>query len=250
MTYLQFHFVFILPLIAVFIWLYRQNAASAAIQPAIKWLGAIAAIALVYTTIWDNYLVYRGVWYYGPDRVIGTIGYVPIEEYLFFLFQPILTGLFFYLLILNRKKTAVAGPSNVPRIAGALIYLLLTAVGVLLFRDDSGLYMALILVWACPVLAGQWAYAGNWIWAERRLWLWSTIIPTLYLWVADRVALALGIWFIAEEYTTGWHLFGLPIEEATFFLVTNLLVTQGLFLFLHIGDPDKKEIRVRDALRV
>lgn len=250
MTYLQFHVVFILPFIAVFIWLYRKKAASAEVKPAIKWLGAIAAIALIYTTLWDNYLVYRGVWYYGPDRVMGTIGYVPIEEYLFFLFQPILTGLFFYLLVLNRKETAVAGPSNKPRIAGALIYLLLTAVGVFLFNEDSGLYMALILVWACPVLAGQWAYAGNWIWVERRLWLWSTIIPTLYLWIADRVALALGIWFIAEEYTIGWHLFGLPIEEATFFLVTNLLVTQGLFLFLHIGDPDKKEQVVAAASQV
>lgn len=245
MTYLQFHFVFILPAILLLAWFYRQAVAVAIKTYPVKWMFAIAGIALVYTTAWDNYLVYRGVWGYGPERVIATIGYVPIEEYMFFLLQPLLTGLFFYILVLRRSDVAgnlaTAGPSNVPRVVGALIYLLLAIAGIFHFAHDSGLYMGLILVWALPVLAGQWAYAGNWIWAERRLWFWSTIIPTLYLWVADRVALGLGIWYIAEEYTTGYHLFGLPIEEATFFLVTNLLVTQGLFLFLHIGDPAAKK---------
>ncbi len=239
MTYLQFHFVFILPVIALLIWQHRKLANLSQDKIPIKWLFAIAAIALVYTTAWDNYLVYRGVWYYGLDRVIGTIGYVPIEEYLFFLLQPILTGLFLYVLLLNRTSHHTAGPTNKPRWTGVAVYALLTIAGVMHFKQDAGLYMGLILVWACPVLAAQWGYAGNWIWAERRLWLISTMIPTVYLWVADRVAIGLGIWHIAEEYTTGWHLFGLPIEEAVFFLVTNLLVIQGLFLFLHIGDPKR-----------
>ena len=244
MTYLQFHFVFILPVIAVLIWLYRRNTASEGKQIPIKWLFAIAAIALVYTTAWDNYLVYRGVWYYGLDRVIGTIGYVPIEEYMFFLLQPFLSGLFFYLLLAKRKEISVAGDSNTPRWVGTLVYVLLTVIGVLHFSQDAGLYMGLILVWACPVLAAQWGYAGNWIWAERRLWFTATMIPTVYLWIADRVAIGLEIWTIADQYTTGWHLFGLPIEEATFFLVTNLLVIQGLFLFLHVGDPEGSKFKV------
>ncbi len=241
MTYLQFHFVFILPVIAALIWLFKRRLGTASFTPYMKWLGVISGIALVYTTLWDNYLVFKGIWYYGADRVIGTIGYVPVEEYLFFLFQPILTGLTLYVLLLKHKPLKVADASNKPRWIGVSVYVLLIIAGVLHFRQEAGLYMALILVWACPVLAGQWAYAGNWIWAERRLWFLSTLLPTVYLWIADRIALALGIWFIAEEYTTGWLLFGLPIEEATFFLVTNLLVVQGLFLFLHIGDPEARE---------
>ncbi len=244
MTYLQFHFVFILPVIALLIWLYRSNTAKTGKQIPIKWLFAIAAIALVYTTAWDNYLVYRGVWYYGLERVIGTIGYVPIEEYMFFLLQPFLSGLFFYLLLTRREKTFVAGESNTPRWVGTLVYVLLIVIGVFHFRQDSGLYMGLILVWACPVLAAQWGYAGNWIWAERKLWFTATMVPTLYLWVADWVAIRLEIWTIADQYTTGWHLFGLPIEEATFFLVTNLLVIQGLFMFLHVGDPGGSKFKV------
>jgi lycopene beta-cyclase len=53
-----------------------------------------AVIAFVYTTPWDNYLVYREVWGYPPGRVLGTIGYVPVEEYAFFVIQTLATGLF------------------------------------------------------------------------------------------------------------------------------------------------------------
>ena len=61
------------------------------------WLRAAlftAIIAVIYTTPWDNYLVATGVWYYDPARVWNIIlGWVPLEEYLFFILQTILTGL-------------------------------------------------------------------------------------------------------------------------------------------------------------
>ena len=44
-----------------------------------------------------------------------------------------------------------------------------------------------------------------------------------------------GIWWISEKYTTG-HMLPLlttvPIEEATFFVVTNAMCVQGVHLFL------------------
>ncbi len=237
MTYLQFHFVFLLPQIAILAWLFSKKPPRGEAKPALLWLAVMAGIALLYTTLWDNYLVYKGIWYYGEDRVLGTIGYVPVEEYLFFLLQPIFSGLLFYLLLARQGEAPPGRQSGHARWIGAAVYLGLAALGVWHLQYEAGLYMGLILVWACPVLAGQWAYAGAWIWSERRLWLTATLLPTFYLWIADRIALAQGIWFIAEKTTTGWHLFGLPIEEATFFLVTNLLVVQGLFLFMHVGDP-------------
>src|SRR5688572_24913232 len=55
----------------------------------------LAAIAVIYTTPWDNYLVATGVWYYDTGLVLNkTIGYVPVEEYAFFILQSFLTGLF------------------------------------------------------------------------------------------------------------------------------------------------------------
>lgn len=234
MTYLAFHFVFILPIIAGFVayfWRYPEKWPG---RRAGYSLAAIAVIALVYTTAWDNYLVYRGVWGYGPERVLGTIGYVPIEEYLFFLFQPLLTGLWFLFLMSRSDASGNATPGV--RVVGAFFYGALALVGLwLLMGEERGLYMGLILVWAFPVLAGQWAYAGHWIWAVRKLWLYGILIPTVYLWIADRIAIGLGIWYIEERFTFGFNPAGLPIEEATFFLVTNVLVVQGLILFMHLG---------------
>jgi lycopene beta-cyclase len=63
----------------------------------LKHIAVVALIALVYTTPWDNYLVATGVWHYDPKLVLNiTIGYVPIEEYSFFVLQTFLTGAFVY----------------------------------------------------------------------------------------------------------------------------------------------------------
>jgi lycopene beta-cyclase len=238
MTYLQFHLVFILPPIVALalglrlrgLWPERRR---------LLLLPLIALIALVYTTPWDNYLVYREVWDYGADRVVGTIGYVPVEEYLFFVLQPLLTGLWLYHVLpagaSERPAHEAPGTPSSRRIAaaGALLYLALAAAGALMLRAEPTTYLGLILVWACPVLAGQWAYAGAGIWRRRRAWLLGVGVPTLYLWIADAVAIRLGIWEISERFTVGVQAWTLPVEEATFFLVTNLLVVQGLLLFLH-----------------
>jgi lycopene beta-cyclase len=58
-------------------------------------IAGLAVIAIVYTTPWDNYLVASGVWYYDTKLVLGVLlGYVPLEEYAFYILQAALTGLF------------------------------------------------------------------------------------------------------------------------------------------------------------
>ncbi|MBA2670248.1 MAG: lycopene cyclase domain-containing protein [Gemmatimonadetes bacterium] len=235
MTYLEFHLVFILPPLLLLLALrpWRRLGRGAG-----KFIPLLALIAFIYTTPWDNYLVWRGVWGYGSERVIGTIGYVPIEEYLFFLLQPLLTGLWFYL-VLGRVRSGATSPKEADgttvlvRVWGTLAYLSVAAVGALMLATTQGTYMGLILAWAAPVLAAQWAYAGHMMLQRLRAMSLGILVPTLYLWFADAVAIRLGIWDIAEQYTYGPRPLGLPIEEAVFFLVTNVLVVQGLVLFLY-----------------
>lgn len=267
MTYLSFHLVFIVPPLLLLAWSMRGRMHR--VHPrAAAYLLAIAVIALIYTTPWDNYLVWSGVWSYGTDRVMGTIGYVPVEEYLFFVLQPFLAGLWLYRVLATREtgtavsardssvraparavaaaagapapETAAApldrpspSPSSSGRWAGALLYTAAAVLGAVLLRRPEGTYLGLILVWAAPVLALQWAFAGGEIWARRRVWATAVALPTIYLWIADALAIRLGIWRISEQYTLGPAIGSLPLEEAVFFLVTNLLVVQGLLLFLH-----------------
>jgi lycopene beta-cyclase len=246
MTYLTFHAVFIVPPLLLLA-LLNRGAVQRLGRRALWTVPAVALIAVIYTTPWDNYLVYRGVWWYGADRVIGTIGYVPVEEYLFFILQPLLTGAWTYL-VLRRPHVLGALCASEPlrsgapsdavssvgdaRALGMAVYVLCVAGGALALTYERGLYLGLILVWAAPVLAAQWFFVGRALVRVPVAFVAAVMAPTVYLWIADRIAIGAGIWSIAPQYTTGLHLFGLPMEEALFFLVTNLLVVQGVLLFL------------------
>ncbi len=91
MSYSLFLAIFIgLPLITLILYARVRITRRAALGLLIMML-----LALVYTTPWDNYLVATHVWYYNPALVLNIIfGYVPLEEYTFFILQTLLTGLF------------------------------------------------------------------------------------------------------------------------------------------------------------
>lgn len=234
MSYLTFHLVFLVPPIGLMLFAHRRPQRPDADLRVDLAIPLICFVALTYTTPWDNYLVAREIWWYGPGRVVGTIGYVPIEEYLFFVLQPLLTGLFLYQ-YMGRFAHAPRSTSSIAPWIGAGIFGGLTGLGTFFLMDGrpGTLYLALILTWAPPILAGMWLYDGETLWALRPTLLVTTALPTFYLWVADAIAIRSQIWTIAPDYTIGVSALGLPIEEASFFLFTNLLVVQGVLLLLY-----------------
>ncbi len=202
-------------------------------------------IAVIYTTPWDNYLVATGVWWYDPNLVSGlTIGWVPIEEYTFFVLQTMLTG--FWVLQIRRFSLASAEAKAQPVIrlgltGGAAILWLVSTAG-LLAELQPYTYLTLILSWALiPVMiqlaVGGDALLGNW----RRL-VAGILPPTLYLWLVDALAIQSGTWTIDPQQTTGLMLAGLPVEEMLFFFMTNLLIVNGMILI------DSAVIRARVKL--
>ena len=231
MSYLQFHLLFIVPPLLLLL-LVTWRARARLPRGALLALGVHVLLALAYTTPWDNYLIARGVWGYGAERVLFTLGWVPFEEYLFFILQTLLTGL--WLLLVQRRY----GPSRALsprwarslRVVGALAWLGLAAAGVLALGTERGTYFGLIAAWAAPVLALQWAFGGDLLLARWRALLLGFALPTLYLWLADRLALGAGIWWISPKFSSGAQVVGLPLEEALFFLLTNLLVVFGMLL--------------------
>jgi phytoene synthase len=99
LSYAQFHYVFTLPALAV-LW-----AASALIGVSSNpnqvehvkrffcWSLGMCLVATVYTTPWDNALVWSGVWSYPSERPIwGLLGWVPIEEYAFFSIETLMVA--------------------------------------------------------------------------------------------------------------------------------------------------------------
>ena len=225
MTYLGFHLAFTLPVVAG-LWLVRPRDGH-------PWwpLAVLVGIAFVYTTPWDNYLVAQGVWTYPADRVLATVGHVPVEEYAFFVIQTVMAGLGFAWLRARAFERVPAPASRRVRRYGVALFGAVSLAGLALtLAGGRGLYLGLLLVWAGPILTFMWAVGGEMLWARRRLIAWAVALPTVYLCLADRAAIALDIWSLTEATRTGVELAGLPLEEALFFLITNTMVVQGLAL--------------------
>lgn len=231
LTYLEFHLAVVVPPVVVLAWSLARGVSpgTLAARPRVAAGGAalMALFAVVYTTPWDNYLVATGVWWYHEGVVLATLGHVPVGEYLFFVLQPVLTLLWLF----HLRDDATEERAVNARGVGVLVWLGLTGVGNVLVTSGEGFYLGAILVWAAPVAALQWAVGGPQLWRLRRTLAVAVAVPTAYLWLADRLAIGLGLWRFSPEHTTGLRLLGLPLEEAVFFLVTNLLVVQGTLLF-------------------
>jgi lycopene beta-cyclase len=244
MTYFGFLTIFlVLPLGAILLltWkdIRRGRRLPAILDTWPAWMAVMlhVVIAVIYTTPWDNYLVATGVWYYPLERVTGlNLGWVPIEEYTFFVLQSLLTG--FWLLFLAKRIRLPDNPV-LPRTGlriGVILFLsvfLIAGILILVSGYNQGTYTALILVWALPPIMIQVGWGGQILWQYRRLVLTTLISVTLYLAVTDSLAIGLGIWTIDPNQSFNWFIFGLlPVEEFIFFVVTNTLLTFGITLAL------------------
>ena len=211
------------PLVSVLLIAFRKGKIN---QFNISGILSLSLIALVYTTPWDNYLIFRGVWTYPPDAVVGKLGYVPLEEYGFMILQTWLASVLFALLPFTKEI-----PSLHFSPLTSLPAFFLGVLGCFLLMSERGTYAGLILVWACPPLALQWSLGSRALISTFKLWLLPWVLLTIYLCLADAFAISKGIWSLNPETRSGWELGNLPIEEALFFTFTNLFVFQGLCLW-------------------
>lgn len=258
MTYLQYHLTFIVPVLLVLALLTWRDvrggrevrggrSLAGLFRPERRYARAIFGlfplIPLIYTTPWDNYLVYKAVWTYPPERVLGRLGYVPYEEYAFFILQTLITSLWLLWLLRRSGEARVSGRPLLTRWGAAGAWLLAALGGAVALKFEQTFYLGLIVAWAAPVLAGLSAFGGDLVMGRARLYWLATLPPTLYLWATDYFAIGDGIWAISPRYTLGWNLGGqLPAEEMLFFLITNLLVATGLLAFLHPAALERVQV--------
>jgi lycopene cyclase domain-containing protein len=244
MTYAQFLLYFLgfpIILLSLATWrdLRNQLRSPEGFRNMPGWLAVCThvVLALVYTTPWDNYLVATGVWFYNPRLVTGlTIGWVPIEEYAFFVLQTTLTGL--WLLWLSRRlkprQCELHQPLRMRKIAViGLGSLWLFSLAGLFSSWHSFTYLGLILAWALPPLILQVAFGADILWRSRRLIGLALGSVSVYLGVMDSLAIRAGTWTIDPAQSLNLFLGGaLPVEEFVFFLMTNLLIVFGITLLL------------------
>ena len=231
LPYLLFHVLFVLPPLA---WLFYRRPSLPPFRRQLSAVGVtlMVTVAVLYTTPWDNVLIDMGVWFYGEGAVFVRFWEAPLGEYLFFVFQTLIASVWLYHVGFD-PGTEAGDFAVTPRVLGVFGWLALAGLGawMTLAAPERWTYLGAILVWASPIVALQWGVGGAYLVRTWRDWLPAVVVPTLYLWAVDRLAIGLGIWTIAEPTKTGFEILGLPIEEALFFVYTNLLVVFGLVLF-------------------
>lgn len=258
MTYLGFLIAFVVvPILLLSIWLLIDGQAkklrsriSQNFRLAYSFM-ILVSLALAYTTPWDNYLVATNVWWYDAPSVIGVkIGWVPLEEYLFFILQPILGGLLLILFLSFRSENNEDKPAK-PGVRETLIlFAILTWLGgvTLLFsRIPGATYLGLELAWAMPVIIMQLIFGIDLLWKHWRSLLAVVTGLTIYLSAADAYAIQSNIWTINPQQSFGLLLGGvLPVEELVFFLLTNIMVSFG---FVLIWSPES-HVRLAEVRRL
>lgn len=247
MTYFSFLFRFLGPplvILGILTWIdYRRGRRlpeSLRSWPAWQVVLAHIVVAVLYTTPWDNYLVATRVWWYDPALVSGIIlGWVPLEEYIFFVLQTLMTSM--WLLWLAKRLPMPAAPFDPLRPSmrrarwigtGVTAVIWLSSVALLLSGWRPGTYLGLELVWAVLPILLQMVFGGDILWRYRTLVLSALIPAWLYLSAADFLAIGLGTWIIAPDQSVGIGIAHLPLEEILFFLLTNMLVVFGVTLVL------------------
>jgi len=234
-TYLQFHLVFSLPVLAA-LWYLAPRRDRGRQRRATAGIAILVAIAYAYTVPWIAYMIRRGAWSYADGAVLIRALSIPLGEYLFVAIQTLVVA--FALHRLGFDPTFRDGDfDRVPRAAGALAGIGMLGGGLwLVSLDPSLLYLGGLIAWVGPVLALQWAVGGGYLARTPRTWLTAALLPATYFWVVDRIATGMGTWRIAPEFTTGLAVFGLPIEEMVFFLSAGVMTVNGLVLFEWVLD--------------
>jgi lycopene cyclase domain-containing protein len=240
-TYFGFllRFLVIPILILLFINLRRKDHPTPGFDRRKIWLGIGIHIilAVIYTTPWDNYLVATGVWYYNPKLVTGIVfGYVPLEEYTFFVLETLMIGLWWWTLakwkILTPKAPFRSNKALRTWTLSLLAVLWMVSLIMLLSGWQPGTYLAITLTWALPVIAPQLAFGADILWHYRRLLGTVILTGAGYLSAMDALAIRSGTWTIDPAQSTGIFVGNLPIEEAVFFVITIVLISFGITLLL------------------
>ncbi|KAI9496492.1 Lycopene beta-cyclase [Zychaea mexicana] len=228
LTYMEVHLYYTLPVLGILFALLRPFHSP---QDTFKY-SFLCIMALTTASLWDNYIVYHRAWWYCPSCVTAVIGYVPLEEYMFFLIMSLMTVAFTNLVMRWHLPSTFIKPDASVYKSMCIRYLPVAAflsVGLRAWNtavpDTRLFYGSCILWYACPVLALLWFGGGEYICRRYKAVLFSIAVPTIYLCWVDKVAIAAGTWHISLRTSTGVMVVpSLPVEEFMFFLIINVVL--------------------------
>jgi len=237
MTYFRFHLIFNLPLLL----------ALAALNVSTPWLREevlapvlVLLAVVIFTSPWDNLAAKWGIWGFPREKYSLRLGYLPLEEYAFFVLQSVnimltVRALFHFFPELQTGQETDPGLVTYLCLGASVVPWAIMAVQFYWLRRKVGprANYAVHLTWFLPVIYAQWVLAPFLFWEHVGLLALVTVTFGTYYTLADFAAVRAGTWFFDEKQITGVKLAGvLPWEEVAFFFLTSLLVAQSYLLLL------------------
>jgi lycopene cyclase domain-containing protein len=181
-----------------------------------------------------------------------TLGWVPVEEYTFFILQTLWVGL-----LLRWMAVRLPYDAGLPEQGSRYRWISTLSLGVIWICAVSslisswapGTYVGLILVWAIPPILVQLIFGGDILWRNRRLVSVVLLVAVSYLSISDSLAIRSGTWTIDPNQSLKIFLGDiLPVEEFLFFILTNVLIVLGMTLVLS-KDSHARFRRLKERLR-
>ena len=236
MTYFRFHLFFNLPPLVLLValnlgpWVWEEVVA----------FGWVLLAVMVFTTPWDNFAAKWGIWGFPREKYSLRIGYLPVEEYAFFLLQSVnvmlaVRALFHFFPGWQTGRETPIDIWTLICLGVSIIPWLVITWQIRLMRRKRGpcVNYAIHLAWFLPVIYAQWIFAPSLFFGHAGLLALLTGMFGVYYTLADLAAVRAGTWFFDEKQITGLKLGGvLPWEEIAFFFLTSLLVAQSYLLLL------------------
>ena len=251
LTYVQLQAVFMIIPMFLLIFLPRRLLHSSPHLHKWAWIfGSIMFVAsLIQGATWDNLGAKYGIWIFDKANMIGYIGFIPVEEYFCIVNDMLLTTLFALQVwtfrmdhpdLCKESKSIMAWPKYLI----IVIFLLLGALGwkFLIEGKEQYLFFGIVLGFFFPFFALEWAVGYKSFMKWKLPWLASWLIPGLYMYLFDSLAVNQGIWIFDYKFTTNtWIFRSINLEVFLVYISISKAVAQPIWWVMDFFDRKKNE---------
>lgn len=249
-TYIQLQLAFMILPMLILIFVPKRILHSSPHLHKYAWIfGAIMFFAsLAQGATWDNFGASKGIWIFDSENMIGHIEFIPVEEYFCIINAMLITTIFTMRVWTwktdNPSRFKVSSvPGNWLRYIIIALFLGLGVIGwrFLLSGEDKYLFWGVNLGFFAPFYALEWAVGYQSFMRHRMPWLISWIVPGIYMYLFDSLAVNQGIWIFDYKFTTNTWLFGcINIEVLVVYVFIAKAVSLPIFWVMDYYDRKAK----------